>query len=345
MASFIHAIYLLILHFQAIAIIVAHRLISCESMSRKRSKTQPRSMRGVGSAAMTAIGTTAAGAAVVTVMLLVPRQQPSRFTLQQWARHTQLDVNGHVWQIDEFLSPSEVEHLRSIGESSPTLMKNSVYKSVEFRRPWEQSSDKVANLIEYRIGNLTGIAPNANDSPMKLAVSRAWHQPDDGMTNQLQNLHHDKHQRPGRVVTVLIYLSDETTDGLLGGDTLFPCVRAAHSSTSQLCTRLESAFATGDLFLSPPTGIYDTIACFDTAAAEAASEMCRPQMSDDVEVTSTAATEASVLRVTPMRGRALVFLQEAPELGGDTLTRMWHGGCRVARGEKWTMQHFKELPG
>ena len=43
------------------------------------------------------------------------------------------------------------------------------------------------------------------------------------------------------------------------------------------------------------------------------------------------------------RGMAVLFLSAAPH-GGAPLPHMWHGGCRVRRGEKWTLQRFKELP-
>ena len=52
---------------------------------------------------------------------------------------------------------------------------------------------------------------------------------------------------------------------------------------------------------------------------------------------------AEAVRVAPRRGMAVLFLSAAPH-GGAPLPHMWHGGCRVRRGEKWTLQRFKELP-
>ena len=136
-----------------------------------------------------------------------------------------------------------------------------------------------------------------------MAVNREWAgELDNSSTNQLQNLHHDKLRAPERVVTVLIYLSDAAADGLSGGDTLFPCARTAMDAPpSALCRRLERAYADGDLFLSPPNGIYKSIECFDTAAAGAASLLCSVGGTDD--------EWDSVLRVSPARGSAVVFFR------------------------------------
>ena len=258
--------------------------------------------------------------------------QLDRFSSQQ------LDRTGHIWHIDQFLTEEEVNHFRTIGAGSAKMMSSASYGAVEFRRPWESSADQVALQVEDRISALTSIAPNRNDSPLRMAVNREWAgELDNSSTNQLQNLHHDKLRAPERVVTVLIYLSDAAADGLSGGDTLFPCARTATDAPpSALCRRLERAYADGDLFLSPPNGIYKSIECFDTAAAGAASLLC--------SVGGTGDEWDSMLRVSPARGSAVVFLQESTEPDAADLWHMWHGGCRVTNGEKWTMQQFKALP-
>jgi uncharacterized membrane protein YgcG len=293
-------------------------------------------------------------------------------------------LGSHLWKIPQFLTEREVAHLRAIGEASTKMMKmSSSYESVEFRRPWERSSDPIANAIEDRIGNLSGIAANPKDSPLRLSVSRPWvhAQVDDGARSQLQNLHHDKIQAAERVLTCLLYLSDATSDGLRGGETLFPCARPA-SSVTPLCDRLERAFSEGDLFLSPPGGIHRSLNCFDAEAAAAASDLCAAShrggsssssssssssggggggsgsgrdsssstgSSDTIShgdgLSEPAADDDGVVRVIPERGTALLFLHEAAEVGGGALTRSaWHGGCRVHAAAKWTMQQFKVLP-
>ena len=257
----------------------------------------------------------------------------------------------HVWVIPNFLTESEVLHLRAIGASSTKMMQtSSSYESVEFRRPWEPSSDPIVNSIESRIGNLAGIPPNTRDSPLRLSVSRPWvHDPaNDGKTHQLQNLHHDKLKAPERVLTTLLYLSDAPSDGLRGGDTIFPCAaRPMHSSP--LCDRLQRAFEEGDLFLSPPGGIHSSHDCFDASAAAAVSDLCADSHRSSSNhgeagdrVPDAAADHDGVVRVTPERGTALLFLHEA-QAGGVLTRSAWHGGCRVASGSKWTMQQFKAL--
>jgi len=100
---------------------------------------------------------------------------------------------------------------------------------------------------------------------------------------------------------------------------------------------------------------------FDAEAARAASALCPSGVAGEEGgeegrevrggVGSGVGDEAGmrwggggVLRIAPARGSALLFLsvrRDAPTRG---LPHMWHGGCRVHRGEKWTLQFFKELP-
>ena len=80
------------------------------------------------------------------------------------------------------------------------------------------------------------------------------------------------------------------------------------------------------------TNAASTTRNFDEDAVRAASQMCGAREAP-----------AEALRVAPRRGMAILFLSAAPH-GGAPLPHMWHGGCRVRRGEKWTLQRFKELP-
>ena len=189
---------------------------------------------------------------------------------------------------------------------------------------------------------VTGIQAHEGDSPLRIAVNRPWTHAtadEDGDSQALQNLHHDTNERPRRVATVLMYLSGGDEDDqegrslVEGGETLLPCVKprgSAGSVNTDLCERLRRGFESGERFLSPPRGIHSG-RCFDETAAAVASDLCK-------------APTASGLRIAPKRGAAVLFLSASPEADGGILWNMWHGGCRVQRGEKWTMQQFKELP-
>ena len=252
-----------------------------------------------------------------------------------------LDVDGLVYYLPSFLNESEITHLLEIAKSDGRFHRT-VYHSVEFFRPWEPRSDEVTRAIEARIGEVTGIQAHEGDSPLRIAVNRPWTHAtadEDGDSQALQNLHHDTNERPRRVATVLMYLSGGDEDDqegrslVEGGETLLPCVKprgSAGSVNTDLCERLRRGFESGERFLSPPRGIHSG-RCFDETAAAVASDLCK-------------APTASGLRIAPKRGAAVLFLSASPEADGGILWNMWHGGCRVQRGEKWTMQQFKELP-
>ena len=148
------------------------------------------------------------------------------------------------------------------------------------------------------------------------------------------------------MVTVVLYLSD-ASEGLVGGETLLPCVDAAEATggrdrdgarygtapvgVAELCRRMRVAYAADQMFLSPVDGIHQD-AAFDADAAWAASSLCEGH-----------AQPAGVLRVAPRRGGALLFTSASPDDGAELPLR-WHGGCRVDAGAKWTMQAFREVP-
>jgi hypothetical protein len=145
-------------------------------------------------------------------------------------------------------------------------------------------------------------------------------------------------------VTILAYISD-ASDGLRGGETIFPCVRprgapadpsasADASAAKELCKGLSAAFERGERFLSPPTtsDATDPVPCFDRRLAELASDLCEQR---------TRATQW--LGIAPQRGTAVLFLSATrAEATPRALAHMWHGGCRVRAGEKVTLQGFKE---
>ena len=144
---------------------------------------------------------------------------------------TQLDVSGLIYAIPGFLSEEHVRHIHRIAQASRTLATGS-YASVEVTRPWERGSDAIIADVEYRIGSLVGLPPHPAESPMRISVNRPWRPmdtaPHPDEESALQNLHIDTNEAPRRVVTVLLYLTDEVADGLDGGverraDTSYPC--------------------------------------------------------------------------------------------------------------------------
>ena len=135
-----------------------------------------------------------------------------------------------------------------------------------------------------------------------------------------------------------------------------------------LCQRLERGFAGGERILWP--AVYTD--CFDRAAFHLASDACVDAPPRDGSA-ATAGAAVEWLRVRPQRGAALVFWSASaasddsqhhgmPAEATEAQHRnrragsfsgkewhphwwMWHGGCRVWRGTKWTLQKFKEVPG
>lgn len=274
-----------------------------------------------------------------------------------------LDDVGLAYFIPHFLTEDEVQHVRRITGGSQTLSSGRAsYASVEASRPWDRGADAVLAAIEHRMGYLVGIPPHADEAPMRISVNRPWAGSAAALGSErdfsLQNLHLDKQAVPGRddgssrrVVAVLAYLSDSAADDLEGGETLLPCLRGGASTIApELCARLEAGYRTHERFLAPPGGgIYARHSCFDAEAAREASWLCFTARDAATTGGSAAQDGCDAARpetplrrlgtgtaVVPQRGSAIVF--------DSTATHMWHGGCRVWRGEKWTIQHFKEAP-
>ena len=224
-------------------------------------------------------------------------------------------------------------------------------------------TSELLEQLEQRVADLTGIPLHQDESPFMLSVSRPWKRRYEGEGASLQNLHHDQNEGPGRVATVLIYLSGDGGGGaggggggggggdgasraagdiLTGGETIFPCVGSATGRNADLCRRLDAGYAAGERILWP--SFYQD--SFDKAAADDVSAMCRL----DPSAAGSGQGQRSWLSVIPLRGAALLFLSAEPDAAGRFSrtsrgsSRMWHGGCRVWRGEKWTLQKFKELP-
>lgn len=284
-----------------------------------------------------------------------------------WADQlTRLDAAGEVYLVRELLAEWEVDHVlaRVAAMRSPVRPHATTVLS-----GWDSRGrvvDPVMVAVEERVANLTGIPPHGAEGMPRVTLTRPVGGVGEGSGGggassavaegsgadvetaaaALKNLHHDQNSvaddgRRGwkrrRAVTALVYLTDAENDGLVGGETLFPCVardgsnRTTEDGEGSTCTRLAEAYSRGELELAMRGG-------FDEAAARDVSGMCGVSRIGGEDGGGTG------LRVAPRRGWAVLFLSVRPDAPAEGLPHMWHGGCAVSAGEKWTLQVFKELP-
>jgi hypothetical protein len=160
------------------------------------------------------------------------------------------DDNNTAWIIRGFLSDKEVDHILSSvlpvagfevagrGEmlswdhSAPLagagLAEDPSTVRHQDSRNWTDTSnkgeaaDQVLFAIERRVTQLTGIPYHDRESPLQIGVTKPHSYQGVPVGT---SLHHDINSRFHRVASVIMYLSDEEHDGLVGGHTLFPCLR------------------------------------------------------------------------------------------------------------------------
>lgn len=260
-----------------------------------------------------------------------------------------LDASERLFWVEDFLSEEEVDIFRAVGAANPAAFE--AVDRLDYATATLPRNNEVTEVIEERIAALTGIAVNEADSPIHLAVTRTW----EPTRPHCFNLHHDTHKGfSERVATVLIFLADEDADGLGGGETMFPCLVPAGATADEhecrsppaeaerdLCARLMDGFERGERFLRINSASHEKPS-FDGAASAAASEAC-------AATRTMAESGRRGIRVQPRRGAAIFFWSAdvddvSPACSGATPLahpEMWHGGCRVHAGEKWTAQQFK----
>ena len=166
-------------------------------------------------------------------------------------------TDGSVLLLDGFLSEAEVQHILAAGRQALGLAAASpaqqarMYASTELHA----RDDPVLAALDERVANLSGIPVHTSEGTFRVAVSRPWlgaaaatdvkvhsppppgkaarlparlavqphhpvQAPHGTHVHQVQNLHHDTAAgRPGRVATLLMYLSDSESSDLSGGGT------------------------------------------------------------------------------------------------------------------------------
>eukprot|EP00966_Prymnesium_polylepis_P225287 5210954-Prymnesium_polylepis.2 len=103
-----------------------------------------------------------------------------------------------------------MEVIRAAAHSTPALqppLEGAGYQSVVIPRATDADMratrfGRTIAAIEDRVANLTGLPSMLSDPGMRLSVSRPWPGAAGAAASRFQNLHHDRHLRPQRVVTV-----------------------------------------------------------------------------------------------------------------------------------------------
>lgn len=196
------------------------------------------------------------------------------------------------------------------------------------------------------------------------------------------NLHHDFNQRPRRVLSMIMYLSGDdeeaaaAADGALeGGETVFPCVREHRSDGTggrgfewedeeeptwwqsalglaaepSMCKKLTKHFRHGRFYLQDPANLGDDVdpekyQIPDAETAKAVTALCKAHATSVPHASRAAPARgaAAPWLMRPRRGDAVLFVSVLPE-DGTILPHMWHQGCPVRAGTKYTLQKFKEI--
>jgi len=258
-----------------------------------------------------------------------------------------LNADGRIRVIPNFLTVEEVEHVLVLGDSVLGSM------GVGFHGTDLNATDDVVLLqIEEKIGVLTGIAPHADEDPF--VISRRTAVAAGSAATPFTDLVHDQiASEMRRTATVLIYLTGEGDEGLLGGETLFPCAGAAShwgkgwrtlwagegasrpGAQAGVCDLLSRGFDQG--WRSLATG-------FQQAMQSESGYNKAAHMAAFRATTLCGEPSADALRVRAARGTAVLFLSAKVNDPIDAYPEMWHGGCSVTDGKVWTLQKYKEPP-
>jgi hypothetical protein len=294
-------------------------------------------------------------------------------------KKTVLNEQHRIFTVDHFLSEAEIEHVLRVARERITAEHDGdeswqYWKRYAFTEMDDWQGDAVLRSIEERIAQLVNIRTHGDESPLIVSQTlpqKAKDRPRRGKRQlgsrelarkradpfkggRLMNVHHDKNTAEGRVISVLVYL----TDVAAGGHTIFPAHAAAARTTDtavaaaaarevgSAVSDARSAFEAA--FRGPqrerilwPTTERD---CFNRSLFRAVTRGCASAAAAAAGTSAAAAATDGPLVVAPRRGQALVFASAWPN--GSSDPTMWHGGCiPVAPSQpKWTIQKFKEFP-
>jgi len=272
-----------------------------------------------------------------------------------------LSTSPRVMYYENFLTDEESDYFKNKAPQLQGWDDSINYTSVYFNDN-AIHTDKIVNRIEWRIAGLTGIMPHYDQEA--LCIHRIKPQPD--VMARVDNIHHDKANKPYTTVTVLMYLADTE----LGGETVFPC--NLNKSTVHLCKR---SFEGKARWHNGIRTVVEGVVHYSGNNNNGKKSKVEKEMKKLKEITSNfcAATKDNPARTTfnnvnnseqnkfidnvvisgngglkvkPKKGSAIMFWHDYPGHSGigvgDYLA--WHAGCQPYIGEKWTMQKFSEVP-
>ena len=274
-----------------------------------------------------------------------------------------------VYLAPNFVSPSELTTLRSIGQNirnvQPSTDQNRGNLTQAFfvdeyfgTNAGTTSAPPFLLELEARITNVTGI-PSHRDETSLLFTSQT---PQPNAPSSVGYLHHDKNGRARRSVTMLLYLTTTTND-THGGHTLFPALSrhlidplasmapnsensgdSGHSAAYQLpkgwrqptstvrniAQRLSRGYHQGHLTLTD--GSYGNArVMWDRTAFKLVQNEC----------TLARTGKNHALAIAPKAGDAVFFWSSYPD--GRTNPLMFHTACVAVGGAaREAMQKFKE---
>ena len=280
-----------------------------------------------------------------------------------------ISTQPRVTYYENFLTDDECEYFKNKAPELEDWDDTRSYTSVYFKDSAFYNNEMV-NKIEWRIAGITGIMPHYDQEA--LCIHKIKPEPDINK-KRLDNIHHDKANKPWTTVTVLMYLADTE----LGGETIFPC--NLNQSTSNLCRRSFNGRArwhngkrtvvegvihyTGENNNGKKSKVEKEMKklrditsdlCAETYTSlkdnnndDMNTEQLAESVSQNVEYLSSVTKHGQgALKVKPKKGSAIMFWHDNVGFSGlgvgDPLA--WHTGCHPYTGTKWTMQKFSEVP-
>ena len=250
---------------------------------------------------------------------------------------------------NNFLSDAEVEYFKHAAttlrgwNSSETGLVSVYFENDAIH------NNPIVNTVEMRIAAVTGIAPHTDQEP--LCIHRIVARPND--PNRVDEIHHDKVNKPFTTVTVLVYLSDAEE----GGETIFPC--HIDPETKTLC---KDSFYGGARWHNGKRTVVEGQTHWQgqdkssrrrskvekemALLKRRANEFCAQEDNKSRVEEASLYDRPKGMKVSPKKGSAIIFWHDLPGQNGvgvgDALA--WHTGCKVSKGVKWTMQKFSEVP-